>query len=387
MSWFKRKINQFGHWWGSLDIPPALENLMHSFDRLLSSSVIDNLVNQITGSGATDREKDLSDISLHNAQTLAEEDYQRKIDFYERYESPEAQVRQYQNVGLNPALMYQGGASVSASGGVGAGSASASAGGSSLLSGILSSVLGFSSRSKQLLQEREMFDDNYALNQFKAETERMQVENYGRYLDELTRGAKYNNDTFFDLFGEKLKNIAADTSLKQQQVEYLSSMMQSESVRRSLMESGIRLNDANTAATLIQKAISETALKYSDSYYSAVAKFQDAAARMQSIDADNYEQLQKEGRLYDAAVAELSDLIIRCGMDAEIFMGENFEKAVAGKMNKKDWTQLLSKLLGTLAGVGAYVGVSSMRAAGGLVAPVVPQHWNSPYTSGSRPAL
>lgn len=387
MSWFKRKFNQFGHWWGSLDVPPALENLMHSFDRLFSSSVIDNLVNQITGSGATDREKDLSDISLHNAQTLAEEDYQRKIDFYERYESPEAQVRQYQNAGLNPALMYQGGASVSASGGVGAGSASASASGSSLLSGILSSVLGFSSRSKQLMQEREMFDDNYALNQFKAETERMQVENYGRYLDELTRGAKYNNDTFFDLFGEKLKNIAADTSLKHQQVEYLSSMMQSESVRRSLMESGIRLNDANTAATLIQKAISETALKYSDSYYSAVAKFQDAAARMQSIDADNYEQLQKEGRLYDAAVAELSDLIIRCGMDAEIFTGENFEKAVAGKMNKKDWTQLISKLLGTLAGVGAYVGVSAMRAAGGVVAPVVPQHWNTPYNSGSRPAL
>ena len=75
--------------------------------------VIPNFLKKISGSGMTDAEKEASDTSLRNAQILADEDYQRKIDFYERYESPEAQVLQYKSAGLNTALMFGNGASFS----------------------------------------------------------------------------------------------------------------------------------------------------------------------------------------------------------------------------------------------------------------------------------
>ena len=361
MSWFGKKLKQFGHWWANLEVPDELVDMMDALGRIFDDSVIDNLVKQMTGTGATDREKEISDMSLHNQQILNQEDYDRKVEFYEKYESPQALTRQYQQAGINPALMYQGAPSVSASGGIGAGSASASDAGTTF-AGILSAVLGGMTKFKQIKQDREMFDDNYSLNQFKAETDRMQVENYGKYLSELTRGAQYNNDTFFQLFGAKIGNLEADTALKGQQNNYLVSMMQSEQVRRSLMESGIRVNDAQKAAIDVQRMMNEAALKYSDQYYKAVADVQSAAARMAQIDVTNYEKLQSEGRLYESACAELADVIIKAGMDADIYTGDAFSKQVEGKMTRKDLTQMLTKLFGSLAAVGAGVGVAAMRA-------------------------
>ena len=73
--------------------------------------VIPNFLKKISGSGMTDAEKEASDTSLRNSQILAQEDYQRKIDFYERYESPEALMQQYKYAGLNTALVSTASAS------------------------------------------------------------------------------------------------------------------------------------------------------------------------------------------------------------------------------------------------------------------------------------
>lgn len=90
------------------------------------SGITSNIVNKYGEEGLTDREIASSDLQLRNQQQLNEEEYERKIDFYERYESPEAQVRQYKAAGLNPALMFGNGASVSASGGIGSAGSAAS---------------------------------------------------------------------------------------------------------------------------------------------------------------------------------------------------------------------------------------------------------------------
>lgn len=330
---------------------------------------VDSLVYNVTGAGMTGRDKEVSDTTLRNQQILNEQEYDRKIDFYERFESPAAQVRQYKEAGLNPALMFQSGASVSASGGVGsAGSAPAQDTGSAL-TGVLSSILSFVTERKRNENEMELGRNRNDIALFDAETRRIQAQNYGAYLEELTRGKQYENSTFFELFDARKANLETDTQLKWMQQQYLNAVINSESVRQRLMESGIKVNDNQALVLGIQHSILAAQSRYSDQYFKATAELQTAVAKMQSIDASNYEELQKQGKLLDAAAAQLADVIIRAGMDASIFTGEAFEKSVEGKMNKKELAQLLTKIFGTLATAGTAIGLGVMRFGAGAVAP------------------
>lgn len=333
----------------------------------------ESLANQATGKGATGRDRDISDMSLRNQQILNQEEYDRKIDFYERFESPAAQVRQYSEAGLNPALMYGNGASVSASGGVGsAGSAPANDTGSAL-SGILSSILGFAAQKKRNDNEMSLGVERNSIAQFEAQTRRLQVENYGAYLAELTRGKQYENSTFFELFDARMANIESDTQLKWMQQQYLNAVINSEEVRQRLMESGIKVNDAQALVLGLQKSILAIQKQYSDQYFKATAELQEAAATMQKIDATNYESLQEQGKLIDAASAQLADMIIRAGMDAEIFTGAAFEKGVAGKMTSKERAEFLAGIFKTLATAGTAIGLGVMRfGASALTPPMYP---------------
>lgn len=73
---------------------------------------------KITGLGTTDSEREAMDFNAGQAQinrefqsAEAQKARQWQEDFYTKYQSPQAQVRQYQEAGLNPALMYGRGAS------------------------------------------------------------------------------------------------------------------------------------------------------------------------------------------------------------------------------------------------------------------------------------
>lgn len=61
-------------------------------------------------------------------------------DMYRKYQSPEAQMRQYQSAGLNPALMYQGGVDINGPSGGSAASADVAASGESPVSGFQSAM-------------------------------------------------------------------------------------------------------------------------------------------------------------------------------------------------------------------------------------------------------
>lgn len=129
------KSNKYRNTWFAKVFGPIFDNL---------GSYFDNWLKQVSGSGITQRDTEVADKSLDNTRILNEEEYDRKIDFFERFESPAARVRQYKEAGLNPMLLAGNGASVSASGGVGsAGSAPASGTGDGATPGILSSMLGF----------------------------------------------------------------------------------------------------------------------------------------------------------------------------------------------------------------------------------------------------
>lgn len=89
------------------------------------SDVASNYAKKYGETGLTDREKETVDYQTEAQTKLNDEEYDRKIDFYERFESPEARVRQFKEAGLNPMLLAGNGASVSASGGVGSAGAAA----------------------------------------------------------------------------------------------------------------------------------------------------------------------------------------------------------------------------------------------------------------------
>lgn len=83
---------------------------------------VESLWNRVTGRGQTNAELAAQDFSAHQAQinrdfqsAEAQKARQWQEDFYTQYQSPQAQVRQYQDAGLNPALMYGRGATPAAS--------------------------------------------------------------------------------------------------------------------------------------------------------------------------------------------------------------------------------------------------------------------------------
>lgn len=147
----------------------------------LLSNPLENIIKKYTGTGMTDAEKESADLDLNNQRILNQEEFARKREWYEEFESPEAMVRQYKAAGINPALLYEGAPGVSASGGVGsAGSANVpSPGESDFLGSILSTILGF----KQLGVSRSAVEAENAKRG--AETESLTIEN--KYRDEHNR--------------------------------------------------------------------------------------------------------------------------------------------------------------------------------------------------------
>lgn len=89
-------------------------------------------------SDAIGRGKGFSNTQLAEMQYNHDEaqlDRQFQEDMYNKYQSPEAQMRQYQAAGLNPALMYEGGVDINGPSGGSAASVSGASGGDSPTNG------------------------------------------------------------------------------------------------------------------------------------------------------------------------------------------------------------------------------------------------------------
>lgn len=334
-----------------------------------------SLLAKLTGSAMTGAEREASDTSLRNSQILAEEDFQRKKDFYEQYESPQALVRQYSQAGINPMAVFGNGGSVSASGGVGTGSAQASTdSGGSLLQSLIGTFTQMHNMSEQRQLDKFLGSSKLDIDNFNAQTRRIEAQNYGKYLEQLTIGQQQKNDTFYTMFGLEQSKIEADISLKNAQTEYFVQVASSETVRRQLMQSGIELNNVNAAVAAVQKAILAAQSKYSDKYFKAVAEMQEAESSVSQANAGVVGKLSENGLLYHGAAAQIADMIFQAGMDQDIWEGDAFKQAVAGKMTKKDWTQGVLGLLKTLVGAGAVIGAGALRTAGRAVIP--PMVWS-----------
>ena len=85
------------------------------------------------GRGAGFSNTQLAEMQYNHDEADRERQYNEEM--YLKYQSPEAQMRQYQDAGLNPALMYEGGVDINGPSSAGAASTSGAVGGDSPVSG------------------------------------------------------------------------------------------------------------------------------------------------------------------------------------------------------------------------------------------------------------
>lgn len=148
-------------------------------------------------SDAIGRGKGFSNTQLAEMQYNHDEaqlDRQFQEDMYNKYQSPEAQMRQYQDAGLNPALMYQGGVDINGPSGGSAASVSGAQGGDSptnsfeqvmgVMSQFMNMITGASNIGNQVVQLKNQTAETKAtIAEKRAHADNLAADTQGKKLD------------------------------------------------------------------------------------------------------------------------------------------------------------------------------------------------------------
>lgn len=316
------------------------------------ANVLGNVVDKYAGTGMTDADKEAADMQLEHQQILNEQEFQRKIDFYEMYESPQAQVRQTKAAGLNPALMYSGAPSVSSSGGIGSpGTASASASQGDL-SGLISAIVGSALQSKQLQLQDKWKERELDLESERVAMAKAQSEADIRYKTLISENQEVVNKWTEPLLELKSENVQADIDLKMDELH------NNRPVQRLLAKSNISLNNARTSLTMYESKIAEVESKNRNRILQAQALVTELQGAL--LQTQNQFEAQLLQSQLNIAAQQVTSLILSNGISAKDF---NYYDS-----NRKfdRWTTGIAtgaKALGAIAsftGAGALVG----KAAG-----------------------
>lgn len=318
-----------------------------------------------TGSGMTDADKEASELSLRNQQILNEQEYDRKIDFYNRFESPLAQVTQYKNAGLNPMLLGSSGASMSASGGIGsAGSAPAD---NSASLGSMLDVLG-------------------TLLNFKLQSRRLDIEERAVQLDADRNPSVISRnlgsaEVSYASAEEKRALVEKKAAQLDAQTEVFKDSLNTAKVERELKRAQISKAEADAALSIRQEALLAIQEKYSDKYWENTLDIQESQKALNAAaTAKNYvecryleqqiENLQTEN---DNMLKEGIGIVLENGKLAHEFSIIGKEDANADKRIKQenaarvvgmvtDCVDSAVGVVGAASGVGM-VGASISRAS------------------------
>nr|DAG71896.1 MAG TPA: DNA pilot protein VP2 [Microviridae sp.] len=147
-------------------------------------------------SGAIGRGAGFSNTQLAEMQFNHDEaqiDRQFQEDMYNKYQSPEAQMRQYQAAGLNPALMYEGGVDINGPSGGSAASVSGAVGGDSpsngfeqvmgIMSQFMNMITGASNIGNQVMQVKNQTAETKAtVAEKRAHADNLEADTEGKRL-------------------------------------------------------------------------------------------------------------------------------------------------------------------------------------------------------------
>lgn len=223
---------------------------------------------------------DLAKMQWDYAQAIEEREYNEYL--YNEYESPSAMMRQYQEAGLNPALMYGDASSgnvayshnaPSSGGGIGLGGSDETTFGT--MSGILNLIMGASSLASQI----DLQQSNSVLN--RANARKANADATLSEIDANTRGAKNEADLALTLISKEqvsaniqkinsdIRNIDSSTILNEAKVEtekahkdLTIAQTDSEKVHKMLIQSQTALSNANANQI-------NSMLPFMKAYYSA----------------------------------------------------------------------------------------------------------------------
>lgn len=146
------------------------------------------------GRGAGFSNTQLAEMQFNHDEADRERQYNEEM--YLKYQSPEAQMRQYQAAGLNPALMYEGGVDINGPSAAGSASASGAVGGDSPQSGF-EQVMGIMSQFMSMITGASGIGSSVmdVVNKSKATNSTVALQNADiAKKEEETRGIKIDNE-------------------------------------------------------------------------------------------------------------------------------------------------------------------------------------------------
>ena len=163
------------------------------FDRYgaLGADEDGNRNSQAIGRGDQFSNTQLAEMQFNHDEAQIDRDWNERM--YNMYQSPEAQMRQYQEAGLNPALMYQGGVDINGPSGGSAASASGAVGGEDPQSGFervmgvmsqfLNMLTGASSIGQSVVQLKNQTSETKAtVEEKKAHAANLEADTAGKQL-------------------------------------------------------------------------------------------------------------------------------------------------------------------------------------------------------------
>lgn len=314
--------------------------------QLLTGDSLENLIKYYSHSGMTNDTKEAMDYSTELQRQLNMEEFERQVDFYQRFQSPQAMVQQYQDAGLNPMLLSGGaGAGASAQGGVGSPQSGPGNGANPLQ--LIESLVGIQNQIKRVEQDYDINKQRNEIAMYEAQTRRMQAEDYTAYLRSRTDETNVRIEQMKERFPAEISKLNEQTNLLKEQAKTVEG-------QRALQAAHIDLAKAEEALTLRQAAIAAAQEKYADKYFKLVAEYQNLINDAQSL-SNEFARKTLQNRI-DAVEYEMDELLFQAAIKAKDF--ENYSN-----VQIREWINTGSRAFGALAGVAA-VGFTGYKMFG-----------------------
>lgn len=246
-----------------------------------------------------------------NAFNAAEADKSRAFEeeMYNRYESPQAMIRQYQEAGLNPALMYEGAGSPSAVGGNAQASSVAPTSEADILMNTIQSMLGIVNMKQQV-------------DMTKAQIGNINAQTEGIAIDNANKEEKYEKE--FALIDANIQDIQSQIDKRSTEVDGIL-----QDIRES--KSRVELNGTEQEVKESQKVLNELnaeklqkIMPYVQAYERAQINLMEANTEQAKASAQN--QLEQANLTFLNALAE--DRLLSEGYYETLILNQKREGAV-----------------------------------------------------------
>lgn len=230
-----------------------------------------NLFTKWSGTGMTDAEKDAADYNTQVGRENMELEKQMQLEIFNQTQSYEAQVRNMQAAGLNPALMFNGGASQSSVSGPSAqaGTATASPSGEfPNILGLVKTIMGASQlKSENKLRESQSEKNIAEANAANASAGKSKIETDLLEIDK--RWAEVRNRIYTNEGLSRIKKNLSDITVNNGRIRLMDSEVSLNFKDIKLKDSQILVNEADAILKGIDAVKARKLLPYAVEYYRA----------------------------------------------------------------------------------------------------------------------